>query len=139
MRIWGCLSNMAEKKIPRNSKLRPTAQSLRREMTPQERTLWYQFLKNLNVTVNRQKVIGYYIVDFYCHAAKIVIELDGSQHYESEGQEHDRKRDRYLRELGLTVLRYSNRDMSENFRGVCQDILQKIQEKVDFEVRILER
>ena len=101
--------------------------------------LWYHFLKNLNVTVNRQKVIGYYIVDFYCHTAKIVIELDGSQHYEAEGQEYDRKRDQYLNDLGLTVLRYSNRDMSENFRGVCQDILQKIQEKVDFEVRILER
>lgn len=125
--------------IPRNPKLRPAAQSLRREMTPQERKLWYQFLRNLSITVNRQKVIGNYIVDFYCHAARIVIELDGSQHYEAEGQEYDRKRDRYLRALGLTVLRYSNRDMSENFRGVCQDILQKIQEKVGHELTVLER
>lgn len=108
-------------------------------MTPQERKLWYQFLRNLNVTVNRQKVIGNYIVDFYCHAAGIVIELDGSQHYEAEGQEYDQKRDKYLQNLGLTVLRYSNRDMSQNFEGVCQDILQRIQEKVGHELTVLER
>ena len=134
---------MAERKsgmeIPRNPKLRPAAQSLRREMTPQERKLWCQFLRNLNVTVNRQKVIGNYIVDFYCHAAGIVIELDGSQHYEAEGQEYDQKRDKYLQNLGLTVLRYSNRDMSQNFEGVCQDILQRIQEKVGHELTVLER
>ena len=134
---------MAERKsgmeIPRNPKLRPAAQSLRREMTPQERKLWYQFLRNLSITVNRQKVIGNYIVDFYCHAAGIVIELDGSQHYEAEGQEYDQKRDKYLQNLGFTVLRYSNRDMSQNFEGVCQDILQRIQEKVGHELTVLER
>ncbi len=134
---------MAERKfgmeIPRNPKLRPAAQSLRREMTPQERKLWYQFLRNLSITVNRQKVIGNYIVDFYCHAARIVIELDGSQHYETEGQKYDQKRDQYLRNLGLTVLRYSNRDMSQDFEGVCQDILQRIQEKVGHELTVLER
>ena len=108
-------------------------------MTPQERKLWYQFLRNLSITVNRQKVIGNYIVDFYCHAAGIVIELDGSQHYEAEGQEYDQKRDKYLQNLGFTVLRYSNRDMSQNFEGVCQDILQRIQEKVGHELTVLER
>ena len=108
-------------------------------MTPQERKLWYQFLRNLSITVNRQKVIGNYIVDFYCHAAGIVIELDGSQHYEAEGQEYDQKRDQYMGNLGLTVLRYSNRDMSQNFEGVCQDILQRIQEKVGHELTALER
>ena len=108
-------------------------------MTPQERKLWYQFLRNLSITVNRQKVIGNYIVDFYCHAARIVIELDGSQHYETEGQKYDQKRDQYLRNLGLTVLRYSNRDMSQDFEGVCQDILQRIQEKVGHELTVLER
>ena len=125
--------------IPRNPKLRPAAQSLRREMTPQERKLWYQFLRNLSITVNRQKVIGNYIVDFYCHAARIVIELDGSQHYETEGQKYDQKRDQYLQNLGLTVLRYSNRDMFQDFEGVCQDILQRIQEKVGHELTVLER
>lgn len=123
--------------IPRNSKLRFNAQSLRKEMTPQERKLWFQFLKRLSVTVNRQKVIGYYIVDFYCHAAKTVIELDGSQHYENEGLEYDRDRDAYLTGLGLNVLRYSNRDIVERFQGVCEDILRRLEEKTGTKIRIL--
>ena len=71
--------------LPRTPELRANAQALRKEMTPQERKLWFQFLRRLNVRVNRQKVIGYYIADFYCHAAKVVIELDGSQHFEGNG------------------------------------------------------
>ena len=74
-------------------------------MTKEERHLWYDFLKELPVNFNRQKVIGNYIVDFYCAKAKIVIELDGSQHYFDEGREKDLKRDRFLSSLGLTVLR----------------------------------
>ena len=123
--------------IPRNSKLRFHAQSLRKEMTPQERKLWFQFLKRLSVTVNRQKVIGYYIVDFYCHTAKTVIELDGSQHYENEGLEYDRDRDAYLTGLGLNVLRYSNRDVFENFQGVCQDILRRLEERSGTKIFVL--
>lgn len=73
--------------------------------------------------VHRQKVIGPYIVDFYIACAKLVIELAGSQHYEVEGQLADQKRDAYLRSLGLQVLRYSNLDVNQNFRGVCEDIL----------------
>ena len=88
--------------------------------------MWYDFLKTLPVTVNRQKVIGNYIVDFYCAAAKLVIELDGSQHYERSGMETDRKRDSDLYELGLTVLRYSNQDINKNFDGVCEDVLRHI-------------
>ena len=123
--------------IPRNSSLRTNAQTLRKEMTPQERKLWYQFLKRLSVTVNRQKVIGYYIVDFYCHRARVVIELDGSQHFEDDGLEYDQKRDAYLCGLGLTVLRYSNKDVNENFEGVCTDILQNLEEKMKCEVTIV--
>ena len=106
-------------------------------MTPQERKLWFQFLRRLNVRVNRQKVIGYYIVDFYCHSAKTVIELDGSQHFEEAGEAYDRQRDAYLRELGLMVLRYSNRDMSENFQGVCLDILKNLSMRAGYEVRVV--
>ena len=95
-------------------------------MTKEERHLWYNFLKKLPLTVNRQKVIGHYIVDFYCAQAKLVIELDGSQHYETAGQAADRERDAALREFGLTVLRYSNTDIVRNFDAVCQDILQHI-------------
>ena len=92
-------------------------------MTKEERRLWYDFLKKLPVTVNRQKVIGRYIVDFYCASEKLVIELDGSQHFEGLGMEHDKVRDTDLSNLGIKVLRYSNQDVNFNFEGVCKDIL----------------
>ena len=106
-----------------NPALRPFAQRLRREMTQEERRLWYGFLKQLPVTFNRQKVIGPYIVDFYCAEAGLVVELDGSQHYEGEGEARDRERDAYLAGRGLRVLRYTNVDLRRNFNGVCEDIL----------------
>ena len=106
-----------------NPRLTPFAQKLRREMTKEERHLWYDFLKTLPVTVHRQKVLGPYIVDFYCAEHKLVIELDGSAHYVDRGPERDRERDDHLRGLGLTVLRYTNLEIKENFAGVCQDIL----------------
>ena len=91
-------------------------------MTKEERHLWYDFLKSLPLTVHRQKIIGTYIVDFYIAAAQMVIELDGTQHYEEDGLEKDTQRDAYLRAQGITVLRYSNSDINRNFREVCQDI-----------------
>ncbi len=105
-----------------NPKLTQNAKLLRKSMTKEERKLWYEFLKDLPLTVNRQKVIGNYIVDFYCASAKLVIELDGSQHYEEYGKETDRIRDEYLSSLGLTVLRYSNAEINNEFRAVCEDI-----------------
>ena len=109
-----------------NAGLRKNAQKLRREMTKEERRLWYNFLKRLPVTVNRQKVIGRYIVDFYCASAKLVIELDGSQHYEAENAASDRERDQALSKLGITVVRYSNDDINGNFDGVCADLLRRL-------------
>ena len=91
-------------------------------MTKEERHLWYDFLKGLPIMVHRQKVIGPYIVDFYCAAAKLVVELDGSQHYSGEQQRADVERDAYFRGLGLTVVRYSNRDINDRFDDVCADI-----------------
>ena len=99
------------------------AKELRKNMTRHERHLWYDFLKTLSVTVHRQKVIGTYIVDFYIAEKKLVIELDGSQHYDLPGKKADVARDQHLREQGLTVLRYSNSDIDRNFAGVCADIL----------------
>ena len=95
-------------------------------MTKEERHLWYDFLKTLPVMVHRQKVIGNYIVDFYIAEAKIVIELDGSQHYEPEGMCADQMRDAYLNTLGITVLRYSNRDVNQCFHSVCEDIWNRL-------------
>ena len=109
-----------------NPKLTNLAKKLRREMTKEERHLWYDFLKNLPVTVNRQKVIGNDIVDFYCAQAKLVIELDGSQHYENKGLKTDALRDAYFAEWGIKVLRYSNAEVNQQFDGVCEDILQNM-------------
>lgn len=92
-------------------------------MTKEERHLWYDFLKVLPVTVNRQKVIKNYIVDFYIAKYKLVIEVDGSQHYENAGSAKDKKRDYDLNLMGITVLRYSNYDTNFSFDAVCEDIL----------------
>ena len=102
------------------------AQNLRKNMTDEEKHLWYDFLKNLPVTVNRQKNIGNYIVDFLISSSNLVIELDGSQHWNEENKENDKKRDEYLKKMELTVLRYSNKEINENFDGVCADILKHI-------------
>ena len=106
-----------------NTNLTAFAKELRKNMTRHERHLWYDFLKTLPVTVHRQNVIGTYIVDFYIAEKKLIIELDGSQHYDLPGKLADAVRDQYLREQGLTVLRYSNSDIDQNFPGVCTDIL----------------
>ncbi len=109
-----------------NFRLTSNAKTLRKNMTKEERHLWYDFLKTLSVTVNRQKVIGNYIVDFYIASSKLVIELDGSQHYENKSIESDIKRDAFLNDLGIKVLRYSNADVNQRFESVCQDILNNI-------------
>ena len=110
----------------KNPKLTHFSQELRKKMTPEERHLWYDFLKKLPVTIHRQKVIGAYIVDFYCASASLVIELDGSQHREEQGIREDKIRDDYLNSLGILVLRYSNETIHKNFYGVCADIQRHI-------------
>jgi very-short-patch-repair endonuclease len=105
-----------------NPKLSPYAKELRKNMTKEERHLWYDFLRSYYVRFLRQKVFGNYIVDFYCAKAKLVIELDGSQHYEPSEIEHDRLRSLYLESLGLKVIRIPNNEISRNFRGVCEYI-----------------
>jgi len=105
-----------------NKKLKANSQELRKNMTKEERRLWYDFLKTLPVTFNRQKIINKYIVDFYCASSKLIIELDGSQHYEEDNVIADKKRDNALNELGFNVLRFSNRDINERFKQVCEEI-----------------
>jgi len=100
-------------------------------MTKEEKHLWYDFLKLLPQTVNRQKVIGQYVVDFYCAGAKLVIELDGSQHCKEDGKAKDSERDAYLSGLGITVVRYTNLDIHERFDAVCADILHRINTSSD--------
>ena len=114
-----------------NPHLTEISKELRRNMTKEEKHLWYDFLKDLPQTVNRQKVIGRYIADFYIASAKIIIELDGSQHGGKEAKQKDKKRDLYLNELGITVLRYSNMDIHKNFKNVCLDIISHIEKALD--------
>lgn len=117
--------------IVKNHRLVDTAKDLRRNMTQQERRLWHTFLKQYPVRIYRQRIINNYIVDFYCHQARLVIELDGSQHYTDEGIIHDNERTEVLQRYGISVLRFSNLDVEKNFRGVCEMIDRVIRERID--------
>ena len=99
-------------------------------MTPYERKLWYLFLCKYPVKIYKQRIIGRFIVDFYCASAKLVIEVDGSQHYEPQGMAYDAERSAFLSALGLKILRFSNRDVDINFRGVCEQIDLTIQNRL---------
>ena len=112
--------------IPYNKKLVPTAKALRRNMTPEEKHLWYDCLKNLPYTVRRQHNIENFIVDFYIAEKKIVIEVDGIQHGSPEHQEKDEQRDAALSAWGITVLRYSNESIRKCFNMVTDDILKHL-------------
>ena len=105
-----------------NKQLVPLAKQLRKEMTKEERHLWYDFLREYPVRFSRQKVLGKYIADFYSAEAKLVIELDGSQHYEGDHAAKDAERTVFLESYGLTVLRIPNNEVTSNFRGVCEYI-----------------
>ena len=109
-----------------NEKLINNSRNLRKNMTPEEKHLWYDFLKDLDITVHRQKVILDYIVDFYIPSSKIVIELDGSQHYEKENRKSDFERDLNLKTEGIKVLRYTNFQVKNDFENVCKDILNHV-------------
>ena len=105
-----------------NKQLVPLAKQLRKEMTKEERHLWYDFLRTHPVRFSRQKVLGKYIADFYSAEAKLVIELDGSQHYEDSNVVKDAERSAFLEGYGLTIIRVPNNEITRNFRGVCEYI-----------------
>ena len=113
-----------------NKKLVPIARELRKNMTPEEKKLWYQFLNQYPVHFQRQKIIRIFVADFYCAKAALVIELDGSQHYEEQGLEKDSIRDEFFKEEGLLVLRFSNRDVNEHFEAVCALIDRTVRERI---------
>ena len=105
-----------------NANLVPLAKELRKNMTREERHLWYDFLRTYPVRFSRQKVLGKYIVDFYSAEAKLVIELDGSQHYEEENMYKDKERTAFLQDYCLRVIRIPNNEVMHNFSGVCEYI-----------------
>lgn len=112
-------------------KSKSNAQTLRKDMTAQERSLWYRFLKSYPCQFRRQKPFGRYIVDFYCAKVALVIEIDGSQHTTEEGMAYDRERTEYLESLGLAVHRISNQDVDGQFRAVCEEIDRLVKERCE--------
>ncbi|MBR3289554.1 MAG: endonuclease domain-containing protein [Clostridia bacterium] len=113
--------------LPYNHDLIQRARTLRKNATPQERHLWYAFLKDYPVRFQRQKTVDSFVVDFYCHAAKLAIEVDGSQHYTEQGTAYDEDRSLVLSRYGLTILRFSNREINTQFSEVCEKIHQTVQ------------
>ncbi len=113
-----------------NFKLTNNARILRKNMTKEERHLWYDFLRKYPVRFLRQKVIDDYIVDFYCSKARIIIELDGSQHYEEDGLQKDKIRTAIIEKRKLTVIRIPNNEINKNFNGVCEYIDLKVKENL---------
>lgn len=111
---------------PRNKKVKALAKGLRKNLTKQERHLWYDFLKSLPVQFYRQYTIESYIVDFYCPKALLAIELDGSQHYEPQAIQNDINRTKTISQYGIKVIRYTNRDINERFNEVCEDIYNEL-------------
>ena len=105
----------------------PRAKELRKNMTPWERKLWYEFLRNYPLRFQRQKAIGDYIADFYCAKAGLVVELDGGGHYEALQAERDRERTEVLEQMGLRVLRFCNLDVEQSFSQVCEWIDRAVQ------------
>lgn len=99
----------------RNEKLKENSRKLRKDMTEEERKLWHCFLKTCEIKFYRQRVFENYIADFYCPSAHLIIEVDGSQHFEDEGAAKDEKRNAYFYNLGITVLRFSNLQINKEF------------------------
>jgi very-short-patch-repair endonuclease len=108
--------------LPQNKNLKQFARKLRNNATRQENRLWYEYLRNYPMQFNRQMIILNYIADFYCAKARLVIELDGSQHYSHEGLTRDAARTEVLSTMGLEVLRFTNLDIEQNLTGVCEEI-----------------
>ncbi|MBQ7660792.1 MAG: DUF559 domain-containing protein [Clostridia bacterium] len=112
-----------------NPALKPLSRRLRKEMTPEERKLWFLFLRDYPIRFYRQRVIGDYIADFYCAAAKLVVELDGAQHAEPEAALYDERRRAEMEKLGIATLRISNRDVNDRFSDVCAWVTHTIKER----------
>lgn len=114
-----------------NGKLIPRAKELRKEMTPQEKHLWYDFLRSYPIRFQRQKVIDQFIADFFCHKAKLIIEVDGAPHFTEDGIIYDNERTMILSRYGLKVLRFTNNEINFNFSDVCERIDQTVKDLIE--------
>ena len=122
---------MQESPIKKSNRLLENARALRRDMTRQEKHLWYDFLKNYLIKIYKQRIIDQFIADFYCHQARLVIELDGSKHYTPEGKSYDDARTEIINRYGVQVLRFSNLEIDDKFDGVCYIIDKTIHERIE--------
>jgi len=120
--------------LPQDKRLKAFARELRKNATRQENRLWYEFLRSYPIRFNRQMIILNYITDFYCAKARLVIELDGSQHYTEEATSRDAVREEMLKMLDLEVLRFSNLDIDNNFSGVCDSINRAVTKRTNLPV-----
>ena len=116
--------------IKRNFRLLDQAKELRKNMTSQENKLWYEFLKLYPVRIYRQRIIDSFIADFYCASAKLVIEIDGSQHFTLQGKAYDEERERIMQQYGIKTIRFSNFDIDFGFQNVCTCIHEEIQNRI---------
>lgn len=121
---------MKNNKSNKNNKLLNNARFLRKNMTPQEKHLWYDYLQHYPIKIYKQRIIDNFIADFYCHQARLVIEIDGSQHYTPEGKFYDKARTEIIERYGMIVLRFSNSDIDKKFDGVCYMIDKTIKERL---------
>ena len=117
--------------IKRNESLIPAARALRKDMTRHEKKLWYDFLRHYPIRFSRQKILGWYVADFYCAKAKLVLEIDGDTHFDPEGLEKDRKRDEFLEGYGLTVVHIQNHEIDEAFSSVCDFVDSVVRDRLD--------
>lgn len=113
-----------------NKDLIRVAKNLRSNMTKEEKHLWYDYLKNYKVRFSRQKILGKYVADFYCAKANLVIELDGSQHYQEKELDYDKARTEYLSKFNMKVVRIPNNEVNKNFDGVCRYIDMTVQQNL---------
>jgi len=120
---------MNHEHLPRNRKLKNFSQSLRKNATPEENHLWYDFLRTYPIQFKRQYIIGSYIADFYCDRAKLIIELDGEQHFLGNAPEYDAARTAYFESLGILVLRFNNSDIKQEFDAVCRTIMHTVDQR----------
>jgi very-short-patch-repair endonuclease len=116
--------------LPRDKRLVTNARNLRKNETKEEKHLWYDFLSDYPARFRRQKVIGAYIADFYCDRSKLIIEIDGGQHFEPGAMEYDEKRTAYFQSLGIKVIRFTNLDIHERFEGVCYTIDEAVKTRI---------
>lgn len=118
----GFMGHNKIKSVQNHNEMLKRARSLRKEMTPWERKLWYDFLRRYPVRFRKQHILGGFFLDFYCAAAGLVVELDGDQHYESLQKQHDALRTQFLNGKGILVVRYRNRNIDRNFSYICDQI-----------------